>query len=329
MGSFKGKQFLTSEFQSDVDFIESIQLPPETTIETQEQWETFLKITIRLTSILGKFHRARATQNQAGNNESTDIGSPDIQIELRSKVEAQKQTIQDQEREIINLRDTLSLVTEAGTGLSVFGQAVYVEPTHLEEPVNKTQSSNLELIHSEIFAQLESKVKSTLNFEIATAIKKSTESICAQTSCIEEMEKKMSFKDDLIRDLSRRLSEIQTTLNRQISDEQSKISSLNARTAEAERKLSYETSDKNLALNKMKELDTKLKESERLLNDKNDEYTKLKTKISNQTKNNCQQQQALVSKCNEIKTLKAKTIKYEMLLSEKGARTNAANAGPE
>ena len=55
------------------------------------------------------------------------------------------------------------------------------------------------------------------------------------------------------------------------------------------------------------------------LNEQKDEYKKLKTKISNQTKTNSQQQQALVSKCNEIKTLKAKTTKYEMLLSEKDA----------
>ena len=286
-GILKKNQYLTGVFQSDVNYIEGIHLSSMTKVETQEQWEKFLKITMRLTSIISKFH------------ESTKTGS---MIDLRSEYETQKQTIEILEEEIRSLKVTLSSVTEAETGQYVFGRPVRVEPT-----------LDLQLCHSEIFDQLQSKI----NFEIAAAIKKSTESIQKQAS--DEMEQNVFYNDNVIAEMSHQFTEIQKGLRQRISDGESKISSLEDSNAEAEMKLRNEISDKNLALIKVNDLEAKLSKLEMQLNEQKDEYKKLKTKISNQTKTNSQQQQALVSKCNEIKTLKAKTTKYEMLLSEKDA----------
>ena len=141
------------------------------------------------------------------------------------------------------------------------------------DPQSKT-IGDMQLIHHEIFAQLEGKVKSTLNFEIETAIKKSTESFknlqlacnCSnRTARIDELQRMLSSKDNLL--------------------------------AEAERKLRNETSDKNSA-------NSKLKESHRQLKEKESEISKLSTKISNQNKTNSQQQQAMNLKCKEIEKLK-------------------------
>ena len=156
-------------------------------------------------------------------------------------------------------------------------------------------TTKLQSMHHEIFAQLERKVKSTLNFEIDAAIKKSTESIknlqltsnCSKLR-IDEMENKLMSKDAII-------------------DEQSKrIASFDVKNAEAERKLRYETSDKNLA-------NFKLKESHKLLKERESQISKLNIKISkdfhNQTKTNCQHQQAINLKCKEIQKLKTELNK--------------------
>ena len=163
---------------------------------------------------------------------------------------------------------------------------------------SKVSSSNkavddIQLIQYEIFAQLERKVKSTLNFEIDAAIKKSTESfknlqfVCnrpEETSRIDKLVKELSDKNNLI------------------SEQSKKISSFDVKNAEAERKLRYETSDKNLA-------NMKLKESHKLLKEKESEISKLNTKVSNQNKTNSQQQQAMNLKCKEIEKLKTELKK--------------------
>ena len=156
-------------------------------------------------------------------------------------------------------------------------------------------ATKLQSMHHEIFAQLERKVKSTLNIEIDAAIEKSKESIknlqltsnCSKLR-IDEMENKLLIKNHII-------------------DEQSKkIASFDVKNAEAERKLRYETSDKNLA-------NLKLKESHKLLKERESEISKLNTKISrdfhNQTKTNFQHQQAMNLKCKEIQKLKTELNK--------------------
>ena len=104
--------------------------------------------------------------------------------------------------------------------------------------------ADMQLMQTEIFAQLEKKVKSTLNFEIDAALKKSTESfrnlqfMCYrsdETSIIDKLNKELSDK------------------NNHISEQSKKILSLDNKNAEAEKKIRYETSDKNLANLKLKE----------------------------------------------------------------------------
>ena len=162
----------------------------------------------------------------------------------------------------------------------------------------------MRLFQNQIFAQLESKIRSTLSSEIDEAIKKSTESFknlqitrkdpnraqinCENESSIDEMQNKLLTKENHIVELSKRITELQTELNNQNSNEKFEISSLNAKNVEAERKLRCE------------KLKVKEKESE---------ISKLNTKISNQNKTNSQQQIAMNAKCKEIEKLKKEAKK--------------------
>ena len=152
------------------------------------------------------------------------------------------------------------------------------------------------------------KVKSTLNSEIDVTIKKTTESfqdlqvtcdVTDQSLRIDELEEILLSKNNHIDEQSKRITEIQTQLINQISDEESKISLLIVDKVETERNLRYEQS-------KVKELNMKLKGKE-------SEISKLNTKVSNQNKTNSQQQIAMNSKCKEIEKLKeeAKKISCE------------------
>ena len=155
---------------------------------------------------------------------------------------------------------------------------------------------DMQLVHHEIFEQLERKVKATFKFEIGAAIKKSTDSFKnlqlssnhSNQERIEELEKELHSKDNIIDEQSKRITEIQTKLNKQISDEESKTLLLTVENVEAERKLRCE----------------KLK-----VNEKESEISKLNTKISNQSKTNSQQQIAMNAKCKEIEKLKKEVKK--------------------
>ena len=182
----------------------------------------------------------------------------------------------------------------------------YTDTKDLVSPANKHEIDGIQLLHNEIFSQLESKVKSTLNLEIATAIKKSTESFknlsvtCSECSKfvarIGELERKLVEKDVLVSAESKRISEMETCFNKKVSDGQSKISSLNAelqkmegQITEADRELRYETLNKNLALKRVADLEIKMGTE---LYDKESEISKLKTKVENQAKLYSQQQKS-------------------------------------
>jgi len=193
----------------------------------------------------------------------------------------------------------------------------FTDTEDLEKSFNHSQIGDMQQVHNDIFAQLESKIKATLNVELDAAIKKSTESFSnlqvtsqrPDQGQIEELGKKLENKDNLIADLSKRFTEVQTGLGKQISDERSKIQSLNAKNTEAQRKLRYETSDKNIALLKVKELETKLNESGKKLKSKESEISQLAKRISNQTKDNSLKNQAMNLKCKEIETLQKEVKK--------------------
>ena len=152
------------------------------------------------------------------------------------------------------------------------------------------------------------KVKSTINFEVDVAIKKSRESFeNLQAKCddtdqslrIDELEEIILSKDNLIHEQSKCITEIQTKLINQISDKESKVSLLIVDKVEAEQNLRCEQL-------KVKELGIKLKGQKSVI-------SKLNTKISNQTKTNSQQQIAMEAKCKEIEKLEeeAKKISIE------------------
>ena len=274
--SLLSKQFkhLRDIYQTDFDYLASLKLPKAKKVEPNtEEFENLKTINEKINAMQSKF------------------------------INHQHESISLDESHWINIR-TISLDK-------------YTDTKDLELSMIMGATDNIQLIHNEIFAQLETKIKSTLNFEVDAAIKKSTECFKnLQITCnpnklrIDELEKKLTYKDDLVTDLSKRLTEAQTDLSKQISDAKSQILLLNAQNAEAERKLRYETSDKNIAHLKINELDTKLKESGKQLKEKESEMSKLQNRIANQTKTNSQQQQAMVLKCKEIETLKNEVKKY-------------------
>ena len=177
---------------------------------------------------------------------------------------------------------------------------------HVDEKFSPSSKSidEMRLIHNQIFAQMESKIRSTLSSEIDVAIKKSKESfenlqitskgpIPAQInsenqSHINEMQDKLLNKSNQIDELSKRVTELQTELNKKNADKELEISSLKAKNVEAERKLRCE----------------KLK-----IKEKESEISKLNKKISNQNKTNSQQQTAMNAKCKEIEKLKKEAKK--------------------
>ena len=273
--TLKGNKIPAKEFKhlreiykADFDYIALLQLPKAKNVElTPEKLQELMAIKEKLQAMLAKFV-------------NSNMQSPQIQVDENDNSLSENGTSRDQCTETMNLSMLNSL--------------------------NKQNVEDIQLIHSEIFAQLENKVKSTLNLEIETAIKKSTESFknlsvtCSECSNlvmrIRELEQKLVDKDDLVSEQSKRMSEMETCLNKKVSDGQSKISSLNAelqkmeaQITEADRELRYETLNKNLALKTVADLEIKMANR---LKDKESEISKLKTKVENQSKLYSQQQKS-------------------------------------
>ena len=273
------KAFLVDKFKADFDYAESIQLPTESEVKNEEEFNKLKQVGAQLTLLLGKFHTAYNDFKKG----KLVVQSPAIIADNAVHY------------------DDLSTQTDIGDK-NFRNQET--STNDLEGSSSSKLVDDMQLIQTEIFAQLERKVKSTLNFEIDAAIKKSTESFknlqvtsnrSYQSSHIDELENKILSKDNLIDDQSKRITEMETKLSKQISDEESKISLLIVENVEAERKLRCEQL-------KLKEFETKLKGKE-------SEISKLNTKISNQSKCNTQQQTALNAKRKEIEKLKMEAKK--------------------
>lgn len=279
--TFKGKEYLVN-YRADMNYIESLEVTTETEIKNLVELEEFSVISTKLKSMLSQFH--------------TEKSENEIKIFKENISSESKNT---------------PLPTE-----SIVDSETACHTACVDQNVS-TQHVSIKQVHNDIFAQLESKVKATLNVELDAAIKKSTKSFAKlqvtsqrpDQGQIEELGKKLENKDNLIADLSKRFTEVQTGLGKQISDERSKIQSLNAKNTEAQRKLRYETSDKNIALLKVKELETKLNESGKKLKSKESEISQLAKRISNQTKDNSLKNQAMNLKCKEIETLQKEVKK--------------------
>ena len=262
-------------YKADFDFIALLQLPKAKNVElTLEKLKELTAIKDKLQAMLAKFV-------------NSNTQSPQIQVDENDNSLSDNGTSRDQCTET-----TDSLILNS---------------------FNKQNVEEIQLFHSEILAQLESKVKSTLNLEIETAIKKSTESFknlsvkCSECSNlvmrIGELERKLLDKDDLVSEKSRRMSEMETCLNKKVSDGESTISSLNAelqkletQITEADKELRYETLNKNLALKRVSDLEMKMGTE---MKEKEFEISKLKTKVENQAKLYSQQQKSYEASRNQ------------------------------
>ena len=157
------------------------------------------------------------------------------------------------------------------------------QSTDTDDLLNGSPSKSIDeigLMHKEIFAQLESKIKSTLNFEIDAAIKKSTESFKnLQVTC------KCPDKDQL-----------QVT-KQQLSEKQSTINTL-------DHELILLRNERKQFQSKLSERDSTIAQKNRNLKEKESEVSKLQKKVTNQTNTNRQQQVAMDAKCKEMEKLK-------------------------
>ena len=168
------------------------------------------------------------------------------------------------------------------------------QSTDTDDLSNGSQSRSIDdigLIHKEIFAQLESKVKSALNFEIDAAIKKSTESLknlqvtcnCPDKDQLEEIKQQLSEKESKINQLDHELILLKNGNKR-------------FQTMLSERDITIAEQNKKL-ISKNLEFQTQLKQKE-------SEISKLQKKVANQTNTNRQQQVAIDAKCKEMEKLK-------------------------
>ena len=145
-------------------------------------------------------------------------------------------------------------------------------------------------------------------------------------SRIDELERKLVDKDDLVAKQFNRMSEMETCLNKNVSSKISslKISSLNtelqkmkAQITEAERKLRNETLNKNLALKRVADLEIKEGESCNQLKDKESEISTLKTQVEMQAKLHSQQQKLrTMQRNNWNRTYQNSCKRVEFLLAD-------------
>ena len=192
------------------------------------------------------------------------------------------------------------LKTEINKGPSVIERTLEIQKACIDQSTNTDDLPNgsqsqsvddIELIHKEIFAQLESKVKSTLNFEIDAAIKKSSESLknlqvschCPDKDQLQVIKQQLSKSELTVNELRHQLNALKNGNNRF----QSMLDERDGIIAEQNKK----------SVSKNFEFQTKLEEKE-------SEIAKLQKKVANQTNTNRQQQIVIDAKCKEMETLK-------------------------
>ena len=342
-GKLLTKQFQQHNFQdlgevykADFDYLASLELPRAKKVKlTEEEFQKLVVIDEKMEAMMVKFM----------NTETSQI----------------------QQEQIDDSSTIITYTSDQQTNTKDFVQSI-----------SQCKIHEIQLIHNEIFARLENKVKSALqsvSSEMSAAIKKSTESyqnlsatcpdcsglvlrvdelekklvdkdhfICDQSSQIEEMKKTTIAKDKIITKAGfqvntfqivvlaqntnrkygnhfeqiKRMTEIETRLTKEISDDQSKISSLKSQIDEAERELRYETLNKNLTLKRVADLEIKLGQSSKQLKENESEISKLKTKIKNQAQSHNQLQQqwdnTYQNGCREVEFLRAQTNHLEMRL---------------
>ena len=297
LDQWSDKIFLGDVFKAHIIYAESLQLPGSVLeVTSVDEFSKLEQYEAQLGLILSEFHDAYK-----------DYQSGKLIIPQSDNV-----VVDPVEKTHFNDLSTQTDFTSDKINSAEIAVALIHKSTDTIDLPNATQSKSiddLQLDHHEIFAQLERKVKSTLNFEIDEAIKKSTESLknlqitnhCSKLR-LDETENQLLSKANLIEEQSKRITEIEIKLSQQISNEELKTSLLIADNVETERKLKSEQS-------KVKELDMKLKGKE-------SEISKLNTRISNQTKTNSQQRITMTAKCKEFEKLKKETSNQQTSQAE-------------
>ena len=287
LDQWSDKIFLGDAFKAHIKYAESLQLPGSVLeVTSVDEFKKLEEYEAQLGLIVTEFHDAYKDY------QSGKLIIPESDYVVVDSIEKVQY-------------DNLSTQTDFNSSFTHRS----TDTTDLPNSIQSKSIDDMQLSHCEIFAQLERKVKSTLNFEIDAAIKKSTEAFknlqitshCSKLR-LDETENQLLRKSNLIEEQSKRITEIETKLSKQISDEELKTSLLIADNVEVERKLKSEQS-------KVKELDMELKAKEA-------EISKLNTRISNQNKTNSQQQIAMSAKCKEIEKLKKETSNQQTSQAE-------------
>ena len=194
----------------------------------------------------------------------------------------------DTGKDITVFESDLSAELKAEFNTSSSVKIMTVEKSYIDQSTDTndlstgSQSSSvgdLGLIHKEIFAQLESKVKSTLHFEIDAAIKKSTESfknlqVC---DCLDKNQSQV---------IKQHLGEKQSTIN------------------ELDHELILLKNENKRLQSTLSECNSTISVKNKNLKEKESEISILQKKVANQTNTIRQQLIAMDAKCKEMEKLK-------------------------
>ena len=274
-----------NEFKVDFDYAESIELPKVTDAmhpeDIERSYESAKAINIRLNMLLSKLNDTIKKLNKKKSTKSessSEVACSSTEFRSERSTLFQDQPMKDSESKTKDDLSTQTDFTPTKIVKAYTHQSTDTDDLSKGSPARSID--DIELIHKEIFAQLESKVKSTLNFEIDAAIKKTSESLKnLQVSC------NCPDKDQL-----------QVT-KQQLGEKQSIINEL-------DHKFILCKNDVKRCQSMLSDRDSTIAETKKNLKEKESEISKLQKKVANQTNTNRQQQIAMDAKCKEMEKLK-------------------------
>ena len=279
--------YLVDVYKADFDYAVSIQLPKVSNKMVAEvierEYENAKTIHLRFNLILSKFN-----------------GMSKKKIE---KIKLKTSSVACKKKSILKNGD--SGIPSSNQILSQHRETSDKETSTDDSLINQDESTDkmakeMQLVHSEIFAQLESKVKSTLNFEIDAAIKKSTESFknlqVPSTHCdkaeLQQTKQRLKERESTLNQLDHELLLLRNEKNR----------------------FQAELCERDNTIAEEKKKAKKSKAEVNLLKSQNGNYkseiSKLQKKVENQHNSNHLQQITMKAKCKELERLKDEAKKY-------------------
>ena len=119
--TFKGKEYLTISCQDDIDYIESINPPPETGITTTKDLKEFSEISAKLKSILAKFHteRDKYRKENTGNYISVPIRPTTQTLSIAESETVETTTTYESDNELSIQCNDLSTQTDFAPTMSL------------------------------------------------------------------------------------------------------------------------------------------------------------------------------------------------------------------